>query len=111
MLLSPCNNTLITFTRARARARTHTHTCDNTRMFWQDIGVYLRDMFKAYFKDNADVKYIDPSYLIRWDTTIWITVGANRLQRWRFRVRVLLFAGARACGKHHCFVCEADPEA
>jgi hypothetical protein len=27
--------------------------------------MYLRDTFKSHFKDNADVKYIDPSYLIR----------------------------------------------
>lgn len=31
----------------------------------QDIGMYLRDSFKAFFKDQADIKYIDPSYLIR----------------------------------------------
>ncbi|KAI8467582.1 MAG: phosphofructokinase family protein [Monoraphidium minutum] len=30
-----------------------------------DIGVCLRDAFKARFKDQADIKYIDPSYLIR----------------------------------------------
>jgi hypothetical protein len=31
------------------------------------VGIYLRDAFKAHFKDKgkADVKYIDPSYLIR----------------------------------------------
>ncbi|KIZ06337.1 hypothetical protein MNEG_1619 [Monoraphidium neglectum] len=33
----------------------------------KDVGIYLRDAFKAHFKDKgkADVKYIDPSYLIR----------------------------------------------
>ncbi|KAI8470369.1 MAG: phosphofructokinase family protein [Monoraphidium minutum] len=30
-----------------------------------DIGIFLRDSFKAHFKDQADIKYIDPSYLIR----------------------------------------------
>ncbi|KAI8462809.1 MAG: phosphofructokinase domain-containing protein [Monoraphidium minutum] len=31
----------------------------------KDIGLVLRDVFKARFKDQADIKYIDPSYLIR----------------------------------------------
>lgn len=30
----------------------------------QDAGVWLRNKIKSHFKD-ADVKYIDPSYLIR----------------------------------------------
>lgn len=30
----------------------------------KDIGLYMRDQVKAHFKD-ADVKYIDPSYIIR----------------------------------------------
>ncbi|KAG2446591.1 hypothetical protein HYH02_008576 [Chlamydomonas schloesseri] len=30
----------------------------------KDIGAFLKDKFKAYFKD-ADIKYIDPSYMIR----------------------------------------------
>lgn len=30
--------------------------------------MYLRDAFKSHFEKNADVKYIDPSYLIRWGT-------------------------------------------
>ncbi|KIZ06381.1 hypothetical protein MNEG_1568 [Monoraphidium neglectum] len=31
----------------------------------KDIGVFLRDTLKGHFKDQADIKYIDPSYLIR----------------------------------------------
>jgi 6-phosphofructokinase len=31
----------------------------------RDVGMYLRDAFKAHFKGEADVKYIDPSYIIR----------------------------------------------
>nr|WHU05653.1 6-phosphofructokinase 1 [Chromochloris zofingiensis] len=31
----------------------------------KDVGVYLRDQCKSYFKGEADVKYIDPSYIIR----------------------------------------------
>jgi hypothetical protein len=27
--------------------------------------MYLRDAFKGHFKDKADIKFIDPSYLIR----------------------------------------------
>ncbi|EFJ49706.1 phosphofructokinase family protein [Volvox carteri f. nagariensis] len=30
----------------------------------KDIGAFLKEKFKAYFKD-ADIKYIDPSYMIR----------------------------------------------
>ncbi|GLC45531.1 hypothetical protein PLESTB_001203600 [Pleodorina starrii] len=30
----------------------------------KDIGAFLKDKFKGYFKD-ADIKYIDPSYMIR----------------------------------------------
>ncbi|KAG2435483.1 hypothetical protein HYH02_011778 [Chlamydomonas schloesseri] len=30
-----------------------------------DIGVYLRNEFKKHFKGDADIKYIDPSYMIR----------------------------------------------
>lgn len=35
----------------------------------QDSGIWLRDSIKAAFKD-ADIKYIDPSYLIRSIPTI-----------------------------------------
>ena len=31
----------------------------------RDVGMHLRDAFKAHFKGEADVKYIDPSYIIR----------------------------------------------
>jgi len=30
-----------------------------------DVGILLRDLFKQHFKGEADVKYIDPSYIIR----------------------------------------------
>ena len=39
----------------------------------KDVGPYLRDAIKAHFKeigDRADVKYIDPSYIIRAAPTI-----------------------------------------
>lgn len=31
----------------------------------QDIGTHLRAEFKKYFKGDADIKYIDPTYMIR----------------------------------------------
>ncbi|GFH23138.1 phosphofructokinase family protein, partial [Haematococcus lacustris] len=30
-----------------------------------DIGPFLRSGFKKYFKGEADIKYIDPTYMIR----------------------------------------------
>lgn len=32
----------------------------------KDIGMFLKAELKKVFKD-ADIKYIDPSYIIRWD--------------------------------------------
>eukprot|EP00798_Chlamydomonas_sp_ICE-L_P016877 gene16877-23150_t len=31
----------------------------------QDVGLYLRSALKTHFKGDADIKYIDPSYMIR----------------------------------------------
>lgn len=31
----------------------------------QDVGIWMRDEVKKFFKGDADVKYIDPSYIIR----------------------------------------------
>jgi len=41
----------------------------------KDIGMYLRDTFKSHFKDQADIKYIDPSYLIRWGGVLGVGWG------------------------------------
>jgi hypothetical protein len=52
--------------------------------------MYLRDTFKAHFKDSADIKFIDPSYLIRWvpgaSAPPWLR--ASRLEGGRARLRL-----------------------
>ena len=65
--------------------------------------MWMRDQLKAYFK-NADVKYIDPSYLIR----AMPTIAADRIYckaRARVRVRVRACACACVCVRARARVC------
>ncbi len=43
----------------------HAHGTDASgNPILKDIGMFMKNELKAYFKD-ADIKYIDPSYIIR----------------------------------------------
>jgi hypothetical protein len=44
----------------------HAHGTDASgNPILKDIGMFMRTELKNHFKD-ADIKYIDPSYIIRW---------------------------------------------
>lgn len=66
-----------------------------------DIGMHLRTVLKAYF-DRADVKYIDPTYMIRAIATtspdrVYCKVLAHNAVHGAFAG----FTGAILCWSHH----------
>lgn len=49
----------------------HAHGTDASgNPILKDIGMFMRSELKSYFKDG-DIKYIDPSYIIRWVRGVW----------------------------------------
>lgn len=65
----------------------HAHGTDASgNPILKDVGMFMRSELKSAFKE-ADVKYIDPSYIIRYSwncTTMCIFLrGCTTLMRWR----------------------------
>ena len=68
-LSHPCRSLASGFLCGRSHVSTTIPSTSTTPPLPQDIGVFLRDIFRRRFT-GVDVKYIDPSYMIRSIPTI-----------------------------------------